>query len=142
MRMAKKYDRNHAKKLIRISNKCFLCGTIVVRHKTIKKYRNVIKFSHDKITWVSGDGLIHEHPVATIDHVIPVSKGGVNHIRNKTILCGTCNNKKSNLTPIKKPKQFYCRCGKEKSIFHKRCKSCYGFRQANLIYNSGLRYLC
>ena len=34
-----------------------------------------------------------------IDHVIPVSKGGKNHISNYQILCGKCNNRKSNKLP-------------------------------------------
>lgn len=34
----------------------------------------------------------------TIDHLIPVSKGGINEITNYIILCGSCNHLKDNLT--------------------------------------------
>ena len=35
----------------------------------------------------------------TIDHVIPISKGGKNNFENCTTACQPCNNKKGNRTP-------------------------------------------
>ena len=138
----KKYDRNHAKRLIRDNGfKCFGCGKQTFRCKTLKKYREVIE-TWDKLYWISNDGLSHVVNKATIDHVIPRSMGGTNHIRNKVILCATCNNKKGNSDPIKKPPQFYCKCGRTKSVMRSKCKFCKNFQMSNLIYNSGLRYLC
>ena len=34
----------------------------------------------------------------TIDHVVPRSKGGTDHIDNLQLLCGACNSKKGNRT--------------------------------------------
>jgi len=36
---------------------------------------------------------------ATLDHVIPRSKGGVNHADNIRFCCESCNNKKQNNIP-------------------------------------------
>lgn len=35
-------------------------------------------------------------PIATLDHVIPLSRGGTWRIENLTILCGKCNYTKGN----------------------------------------------
>lgn len=39
------------------------------------------------------------HPrVATIDHIVPVSRGGADHISNMQLACFECNEKKGNMT--------------------------------------------
>lgn len=40
----------------------------------------------------------NEH-LMTIDHIIPKSKGGKNHIDNYQIMCASCNSKKGNKMP-------------------------------------------
>lgn len=42
---------------------------------------------------------------ATMEHIIPLSRGGKNDPENLTVLCGTCNKDKGNLLYL--PKSFY-----------------------------------
>ena len=39
--------------------------------------------------------------ILTLDHIIPVSRGGVDHVENLQVLCRSCNSKKSNKHPQK-----------------------------------------
>ena len=36
------------------------------------------------------------HNFATIDHIVPKSKGGTNNIENLRLICRKCNNKRGN----------------------------------------------
>lgn len=36
---------------------------------------------------------------ATLDHVLPVSRGGLHHVRNMVLACRSCNEAKDNRTP-------------------------------------------
>lgn len=41
--------------------------------------------------------LIHDDPKqATIDHIVPLSRGGLDNIRNMQLLCNECNQAKGN----------------------------------------------
>lgn len=46
-------------------------------------------------------------PKATIDHFVPKSKGGINHIDNYVLACSTCNNKKKDLEPLEFMKSIW-----------------------------------
>jgi 5-methylcytosine-specific restriction endonuclease McrA len=49
-----------------------------------------------------------DNKLMTIDHIIPLSKGGTGKIENKQILCCTCNSKKGNrLTMLNKIKYIH-----------------------------------
>ncbi len=39
-------------------------------------------------------------PGKTIDHVLPVSRGGTNHLANLVVACGSCNSAKRDTTPL------------------------------------------
>ena len=61
--------------LIQDNGKCVYCGTPV--------------YVKEKDGWIYDD-------TATIDHVIPKSKGGINHIDNTVLCCNRCNSEKEN----------------------------------------------
>jgi 5-methylcytosine-specific restriction endonuclease McrA len=58
----------------------------ILRNKTLRKQ----VFERDNYTCQSCG--VKEN--LTIDHIIPVSKGGSNHLDNLQTLCGSCNSKK------------------------------------------------
>ena len=43
---------------------------------------------------------------AEVDHVLPYSKGGEDHLDNTMVLCRLCNQRKSNKTGAEAPKAF------------------------------------
>lgn len=66
------------------SQQCYICGIkanafIIEKHKSQKNFH--ISMYHDNILF-------------TIDHVIPRSKGGLNHISNLKTCCINCNSLK------------------------------------------------
>ncbi|MFP4219604.1 MAG: HNH endonuclease [Phormidium sp.] len=52
-------------------------------------------YERDNFTCVAC-GKTHQQARLTIDHIIPVSKGGSNDLSNLQTLCFTCNRLKSN----------------------------------------------
>lgn len=84
-----KYSRDIRKQLMEIFNgRCYYCGREVLEipfKKGQKKPRNA----------------------ATIDHIIPVCRGGEDKIDNMVLACHACNNEKGNMSlkNFKKKKQ-------------------------------------
>jgi 5-methylcytosine-specific restriction endonuclease McrA len=94
--MSKRYCKMHSKDkkrrmlvlMDKYKGKCSQCGIPVVPHFVIP-------------TWIlKGHYLINPNKpeeyavVATIDHIIPLCRGGVHALTNLTLLCIKCNNAK------------------------------------------------
>jgi 5-methylcytosine-specific restriction endonuclease McrA len=80
----------------------------VVRLKTyIKLISNFVHRAYSKQAVHRRDGYICQYcgiqltsKKATIDHIMPQSRGGRDTWKNTTTSCQKCNNKKDNMTPI------------------------------------------
>ncbi len=59
--------------------KCYLCGRLVV-------------------AWKAEDGTSLPHNAATLDHVVPIARGGNSSDSNLRTACAECNNRKGALT--------------------------------------------
>ena len=92
----------------------FITGIIAARLRTIKKSHRPSK----KMLWKRDDGKCQYCAAkvsisnATIDHVIPRSRGGKETWKNLVIACSECNCKKGSrltsecgMTPMSKPKE-------------------------------------
>lgn len=72
------------------------------RRKRIKKVDDgTVTPSSIKEIWtgncyICGDSILWDDPESHLDHVIPISAGGIHTISNVKWSCGTCNRKKSN----------------------------------------------
>lgn len=70
-------------------------------HDVLKKEHDLVcTYCGKKNLIIEEDGqYVKQHHKATIDHVLPISKGGgVYNIKNLVVACGTCNTKKDNMT--------------------------------------------
>ena len=61
------------------------------RKVLINKYNATCAHCGDQVN------LIHDHPKqATIDHILPLSRGGLDNLTNMQLLCNDCNQSKGN----------------------------------------------
>lgn len=61
------------------------------RKVLLNKYNGICAHCGEQVN------LIHDHPKsATIDHVVPLSRGGLDVISNMQLLCYECNQMKGN----------------------------------------------
>lgn len=65
-----------------------------VRNQIIKKFAG--KCQSCGINVCVNKKFSHEKNYATIDHIIPLSKGGTNELNNLSLLCYGCNQEKGN----------------------------------------------
>lgn len=63
-----------------------------LRKQLIRKFQGICQGCHQGIQISDPQGSLY----ATIDHVIPLSKGGDDLISNMSLLCQGCNKKKGN----------------------------------------------
>lgn len=64
-----------------------------------RQMQTVIERDGHMCVWCSAE-LTRLSPEATLDHVIPDSKGGPRSIRNSLLACSSCNNKRGNLPAL------------------------------------------
>lgn len=81
----------------------------------VLKIRLLLKESDVKCTYCSKD--ITDNKDCTIDHILPKFHGGTNNIKNLTICCADCNNKKGNLLLTQFIKAFDIEVTKEIASF-------------------------
>lgn len=81
---------DNLKFIINRNGKCAHCGKVsnsICIFKNSKKQLVILATTPDK-------------DFLTVDHIVPKSDGGANKIRNKQVLCNTCNQKKSNFSML------------------------------------------
>lgn len=67
-------------------------------HRTLREYKNQI-FIFDCCPYCCGElGPFNGDNAAHLEHIHPVSKGGLSTIENTVFICSSCNSKKSNMT--------------------------------------------
>jgi 5-methylcytosine-specific restriction endonuclease McrA len=69
---------------------CGLVGTIMALEKD---YKNITSNTYHFNLYAESNG---KQIQMTKDHIIPVSKGGIDHIDNFQTMCGPCNSRKGN----------------------------------------------
>ena len=73
--LVRPYEKKRISKILLLdSGRCFYCG------------KRVYKSKHG----------FQQHNTATIDHALPIQKGGIDHIDNTVLSCFKCNNNKGN----------------------------------------------
>jgi 5-methylcytosine-specific restriction endonuclease McrA len=76
--------------------KCYYCGEILVRLRTIARCYEVLQLEKNHVIWIDQKGYVRRNGIMTKDHFIPKSKGGSNSKDNIVCSCIPCNNKKGN----------------------------------------------
>lgn len=85
--------------LERQGGKCHWCRCKIVRVGSIDREKISILSDHF-VVWRREDGRKTQALVATIDHVIPSSRGGTNGLDNLVAACRWCNEERGNKTPV------------------------------------------
>ena len=82
----------------RDGSKCAFCSEWLVIH-----YRDVpgrvLSIDHQEVTWRASDGTVVKSLIATIEHMIPVTRGGSNDLSNLRLSCFPCNARRAGHNP-------------------------------------------
>lgn len=62
-------------------------------------YRPLVPVVRRAEQWGECDQIIRDKTAACIDHVVPVSRGGPDHIDNYVLACRECNSRKRDRLP-------------------------------------------
>lgn len=113
--------------LAKTAGRCFWCKRPVVYAPAFSIGRDVLEITLAAVRYYE-DGVIRHILRATVDHVVPRSKGGTNHDDNLVPACLECNGKR-NVAEF--PGKRLCRqCGSRTELKGaRRCSAC---RDANL----------
>lgn len=79
--------------LAKMGRRCYWCGRTLTNFSDIPERKRILIKKH-KILW-RGSGKVKEGWLATIDHVIPRSRGGSSRANNLVPSCHECNNVRS-----------------------------------------------
>jgi len=71
--------------------KCFWCNREIAWIPNFANKRTTVKIDHAKIVYVKNNKRVTVL-CATLDHVVPLSKGGTRELSNLVAACGDCNN--------------------------------------------------
>ena len=64
------------------------------RPKRRRHVESILKSKFNGVAICCYCGKVIEREAVTLDHIVPVSKGGTDRIGNMALCCATCNNKK------------------------------------------------
>jgi len=76
--------------LERQSGQCYWCGCRLVRERDIPRHLVVFKTARF-IVWRRQCGSTTQAMIATLDHVVPISRGGTHDEDNLVAACSYCN---------------------------------------------------
>jgi len=95
---------------------CFFCNKLIVMIRDIE----IIKKNYLTVTWKLGEQIYQTH-IATVEHLIPLHRGGTNVLGNIVASCAECNFERNKLFCVKKP----CRiCNEIFTNSGKKCQKC------------------
>ncbi len=79
----------------RAEEKCHYCGKLTIPIKLLQNSK-IIFINHEEVNYFNIYNIEETRRIASVDHVIPLSKNG--HSRNDNLVCActVCNNKKGN----------------------------------------------
>lgn len=94
---------NYSEKTVKSAYKTWILPDIIIAPKIIK-IRPAVRFKYDAVNLRDGNVCAYcgnkFHPnEMTVDHILPVVRGGTNSWRNCISACKKCNNRKSDKTP-------------------------------------------
>lgn len=101
------HDRNLwlARLMAESGSVCHWCRRPIVRVKDLKRWKlEVVLDSHFDVTWRNSEGT-STCSKATLDHVVPLARGGARTRENLVPACARCNhNRNAKENPPKTPK--------------------------------------
>ncbi len=113
------HSKKHKRLHLFANGLCAVCGKKVIRVKTLKKYRRIVKVNWNSVTWIIPCDIKVNAKISTVGHIIPRWKeGGTHDWANLQLECAACNNRAA----AKDHEQF-----RKRPINTNVCQKCGGF---------------